>query len=378
MWLPREFGPVARLLSPGAHEVDRAPKGVDTHGVWRVSVRDLQWRRRRFTIAVAATALVFAMTLLLSGASASLTNENHRIVRVFDADAWVVAKGSSGPFTTASVISAGRAEELAAIAGVKRADPVILFHSTIRKKSVRDVNVVGFRLGGVMDPRVVRGRALRAPGEALADTRLGVTVGERVVANGHPLRVVGLVSGVTYNFGMATLLMPVEDAQALAFAGQRLATSFVTEGVPESAPDGLQVVTNQQAVADLARVGKSGHQSIDFINVLLWIVAAGIIGSMVYLSALERVRDFAVLKATGAASRSLLGGLALQAVVLSAAGAILAAVLAQPLAASFPFPVEIPNGAYLRLLLVAVVVGLLASVAGLRRAVGVDPALAFG
>jgi putative ABC transport system permease protein len=345
--------------------------------VWRVSVRDLQWRRRRFTIAVGATALVFAMTLLLSGASSSLTNENHRIVRVFGADAWVVAEGSSGPFTTASVTPAARADEVAAAPGVDRAEPVVLFRSTIREKSVRDVNVVGFRSGGVMVPRVVRGRALRGPGETLADTRLGLGVGEEVVANGHRLRVVGVVTGVTFNFGVPTLLMPVEDAQALAFGGQPLATAFITEGVPGTVPAGLQMITNQQAIADLARVAKSGHQSIDFINVLLWIVAAGIIGSMVYLSALERVRDFAVLKATGASSRSLLAGLALQAVVLSAAGALAAAVLAQPLAASFPFPVEIPSGAYLRLLVIAIVVGMMASVAGLRRAVGVDPALAF-
>lgn len=317
------------------------------------------------------------MTLLLSGASSSVTNENHRIVRLFGADAWVVAAGSSGPFTTASVIPADRGNEVAAAPGVARVDPVVLFRSTIRGKSVRDVNVVGFRAGGVMSPRVVRGRAPSGIGEALADTRLGLGVGKRVVANGHRLRVVGLVSGVTFNFGIPTLLMPVEDAQALAFAGQPLATAFITAGVPKAVPRGLQVVSEQQAIADLARVGKSGNQSIQFINVLLWIVAAGIIGSMVYLSALERMRDFAVLKATGASSRSLLAGLALQAVVLSSAGAVVAAVLAQPLAASFPFPVQIPSGAYLRLLVVAIVVGTLASVAGLRRAVGVDPALAF-
>lgn len=345
--------------------------------MWRVSVRDLQWRRRRFTIAVAATALVFSLTLLLSGASSSLTNENHRIVGVFGADAWVVAAGSAGPFTTASVIPAGRAVEVAAASGVVRAEPVVLFRSTIRRKSVRDVNVVGFRAGGMMSPRVVRGRALRGRGETLADTGLGLRVDEPVVANGHRLRVVGLVSQATFNFGVPSLFMPVEDAQALAFAGQPLATAFITEGAPRTTPDGLQAVTNKQAIADLARVAKSGNQSIVFINTLLWIVAAGIIGSMVYLSALERVRDFAVLKATGASSRALLAGLALQAVVLSFAGAIAGAVLAQPLAASFPFAVEIPSAAYLRLILIAVVVGTLASVAGLRRAVGIDPALAF-
>jgi putative ABC transport system permease protein len=98
-------------------------------------------------------------------------------------------------------------------------------------------------------------------------------------------------------------------------------------------------------------------------------VAAGIIGSIVYLSALERRREFAVLKATGAANRSLLVGLALQAVLLSASAAVLAAGLARLLAPGFPFTVEIPPMAFPRLLGVAVLVGL-AGAAGLRRAVG--------
>jgi putative ABC transport system permease protein len=35
----------------------------------RVTLRDLQWRRRRFMIAIVGTGLVFAMTLVLTGLS---------------------------------------------------------------------------------------------------------------------------------------------------------------------------------------------------------------------------------------------------------------------------------------------------------------------
>ncbi|HEV7855102.1 MAG TPA: glutamine ABC transporter permease, partial [Mycobacterium sp.] len=35
----------------------------------RVTLRDLQWRRRRFVITIVGTSLVFAMTLLLTGLS---------------------------------------------------------------------------------------------------------------------------------------------------------------------------------------------------------------------------------------------------------------------------------------------------------------------
>ena len=49
--------------------------------MWLVSLRDLQWRRRRFLIAVVATALVFAMSLLMAGADAGLTSETLKGVR---------------------------------------------------------------------------------------------------------------------------------------------------------------------------------------------------------------------------------------------------------------------------------------------------------
>ena len=114
------------------------------------------------------------------------------------------------------------------------------------------------------------------------------------------------------------------------------------------------------------------------MKILLWIVAACIIGSIVYLSAMERTRDFAVFKATGTSNGALGGGLALQAVILAVAAAVLASVIAMLLAPVFPLPVEIPTSAFVILFGIAIAVGLLASLAGLRRAVKVEPALAFG
>lgn len=346
--------------------------------MWRLSLRDLQWRRRRFLIAVFATAIVFSMTLLMSGITAGMRAENRRIVERFHADAWLVAKGTSGPFTASTVIPAAVATQVATTPGVRRADPIVLFRSTVGKETLKDVNIIGYQLGGIGAPRPSEGRAPRARGDVVADTALGVGVGDRISVSGHSLRVVGLVSGVTYYFGTPTLLMSVQDAQDLAFTGQPLATAIVTRGVPARVPAGLSVVSEAHAISDLARSMKSSDQTLALINGLLWIVAAGIIGSIIYLSALERLRDFAVLKATGASNRALLAGLALQALVLAVASALLAVVIARLLGPMFPFTVTIPGSALVGLGVVAVVVGLVASLAGLRRAVHVDPALAFG
>ena len=346
--------------------------------MWRVALRDLQWRRRRFVIAVLATSLVFAMTLLMAGFATSLHNEGRRIVAALGADAWLVAAGAPGPFTTSTPIPAAEADRVAALPGVARADPVVIVHSTIRRPAVRDVNVIGVRPGGLGTPPLAGGRTVARAGEVVADTELGLAVGDRLELSGRRLEVVGLADRVTWYFGTPTLFLALEDAQAVAFGGQPLAMAVLTKGVPEGSTAGLERFSNTQAVADLERPLVRGLQSIDLISALLWLVAAGIIGSIVYLSVLERLRELAVFKAVGASNRSLLGGFAIQAILLSAAAAVLAVVIATLLAPVFPFTVEIPATAFPRLVATAMLVGLAASVVGLRRAVSVQPALAFG
>jgi putative ABC transport system permease protein len=123
---------------------------------------------------------------------------------------------------------------------------------------------------------------------------------------------------------------------------------------------------------------RSAVQSVDNSRWFMWVVAAVIVAALVYVSSLQRVRDFAVLKAMGASSRALFAGVAAQAVVVTMVAALLAALTANLLKPLYPLPVAIPTSAFLLLPVTAVAVGVGASLVALRRAVSVDPALAFG
>jgi len=346
--------------------------------MWLVGVRDLQFRRRRFLIAVLATSVVFAMTLIMAGMSHGLDVEIDNIVASFKADAWVVDQGASGPFTATKFVQDDDVEAVRNAAGVRDAAAMITARATIGTTSVKDVNLIGFEPGGVGAPQITEGRAARGSGEIVVDSKIDADVGDTVVISGRREKVVGNTTDLRYNFGVHTVFMPLEDAQALSFAGQPLSSGVVTRGVPRERLPGLRVLTNEQVAADLERPTQSGKQSIDFIQILLWVVAAGIIALIVYLTALERVRDFAVLKATGTSNGTLFGALAFQAVVLSVASAVVAIAIAYALSPFFPFRIAIPGTAFLILAAVAIVVGMVSSLAGLRRAIGVDPALAFG
>jgi putative ABC transport system permease protein len=342
------------------------------------TVRDLQFRWRRFLVAVLVTALVFGIALVFDGVNRSIRNEPGRLVDVFGADVWVVADGASGPFTTTEVISTDVADELHGTAGIEQADPVVVSRTTLDLDDETDVNLIGYVPGGLGTPDVVEGRNAEVPGEVIIGSAVDLEVGDTFELGDQEMEVVGRAEGLRFFFGVPSIFAPIENVQDVIFGGQPLAMAVAVLGDPETVPDGTALRTNEQAEDDLKRVSESGAQTINFVNLLLWLITAGIIGSVIFLAALERVRDFAVLGAVGAPKREIVGSLVLEAIVLSFLSAALAIPLAFVVSLGLPFPAEITALAMLKLFGVALAVGLLASLAGVRRALTTDPALAFG
>ena len=328
-------------------------------------------------MAVIATGLVLATTLVIAGIAASFSNEVTRSVTNFGADRWIVKPGVSGPMTASTPISDSLAKPIADLPGVRHAEPLILMHYATTAPHVHDINLVGVQLGGMLRLKIRHGKGLAGNGQAVVDDRLGATVGTNLEIGGRHFRVVGTVRGISWFAGTPAVFIPFDDARAIDYDGKPLATTWITEGVPAQPPPGLVAMTNRQVIADTRRPTGNATASIDGIAVLLWLVAIGIVGSIVYLSALERLVDFAVFRAMGMAARRLFSTLVFEAVALTLSAAVLAAGMAKLLAPLFPLGVEIPRSAFLGLPALAVAIGILASGVAMRRAVTVDPALAF-
>ena len=122
---------------------------------------------------------------------------------------------------------------------------------------------------------------------------------------------------------------------------------------------------------------ESAIASIDLIRILLWAMAAIIVAAVIFLSALERGRDFAILRAVGASGRDLGVGLAMQAALIALVGSLLAAVIATIVAPVFPLAIDVPGSAYWTVPALSVVVGLFAASFGVRRVSRVEPGDAF-
>lgn len=342
--------------------------------VFALARRDLQFRRRQFLVATVGAAAVFAMTLTLAGLSQGFRTEAANTVAAVGADTWVLPVGASGPFTSFSAVSSEQVDAVRSSPGVRTASPIVVTrHSARSGHRVFDVELIG----GAPHVPVTSGRDAVKAGEAVVDRRASLPLGAHFSMLGRPFVVVGRTTGRSAFAGFPVVFLRLDDARTIAFGGRPLATALAVAGRPTRLPPGLAEATPQAARADLLRGLRNGITAIDNCQRFLWVVAAVIIGVVMYLSSLERRRDFAVLKALGGRSRTLAAVLTLEAVTVSMLAALAAMAAGRLLVPLFPLPVVIPTRALVMLPVTALVAGVFASLAGLRRAVGVDPALAF-
>jgi putative ABC transport system permease protein len=349
--------------------------------VLAVTFADLWFRARQFLIAVVGVALVLALALSLSGLSDGFFAETQGAIDAMGADSWVMAQAAHGRVTAFAAFPQAEVAAVAAEPGVRKASPVLFAPAQVvlvaGSTSPVTVNIVGVQAGGLGDPMAETGHGLSGAQQAVVDTKVA-PVGSTLLVGGHPIRVVGTVSGRTLTGGVPLVYMPVATVQQIVTGGKPLITAVATTGTATRVPAGLVVLAPPTVVT--ATVGQlhDAVVSIGNTRTLMWIVAAAIVASMLYVAALERKRDFAVLKALGSSSAALFGSLVLEAIVVTVLAALLAEVLSLFLGPLYSQPIDITPDTRLVLPVVAVVVGVVASVTALRRVTGADPATAFG
>jgi putative ABC transport system permease protein len=301
------------------------------------ALRDMQWRMRRLVIAVVSAGLVFAMTLVLTGLANGFQVEAQRTVDSMGVDAFVVKAGAAGPFLGATPFAQAVLTRVADAPGVVAAAPLAIAASTIGEgTATHNVTAFGAPEHGPGMPRVSQGRPPSTPDEVAVSSTLGRGIGDDLQVGSRTLRIVGIVPNSTTQAKRPNIFLTTEGLQQLAYNGQPLITSIGIVGTPRQLPNGYQAVDRPAGVSDLLRPVKDPAGAITIVAFLLWIVAVLIIGSLVYLSTLERLRDFAVFKAIGVPTRSILAGLALQAVVVALLAAVLGVILAQGAGTAVP------------------------------------------
>lgn len=349
-----------------------------------MTLRDLQYRAKRVALVTVLVALVLTLLYLMTGLVNQLQQEPGRTVAGIGAPTWIVADGVSGPFTSVSVLPLSIGDAFADVG----AQPIVVSRGSLSGDGVEatEIVLVGHIPGALGQPAITSGEAITGPGQIVVDESLERSPGDMVKVGPIEFTVVGETADSTVLAGQALVFVDLTAAQQLTFQSTEVASGFVANGAPTDATSGVPadvlanvVILSDTDVADDA-LGpiESAVSSIDLIRILLWFVAAIVMGAVIYLTALERERDFAVLKAVGASGASLGGGLAIQAVVVALIASVVGAIAAKIIEPVFPLSVSIPTSALITVPLVAVIVGLASAMIGVRKVNRTDPAEAFG
>ena len=351
--------------------------------MWLLTLRDLQYRRVRVLVVVALASVLMALLFLMTGLVNQFNHEPFDATRAIGADQWVLAAGTSGPFTSAGTLPAELVDELG-----PDAQGVVVARGTISESvpggvpdDTAEVVVVGGELDSLRTTMaagaLLEGRTVDGGDEVVLDRTAGFDVGDRLQLGPRVLEVVGLTKGTTVLAGIPLVFVEIGTAQDLAFQSRAVVSGALLGGDPITPPPGTVVRSAEAVAEDALGPLEDAIASIDLVRALLWIVTAVIIGAVVFLSALERQRDFAVFRAMGTPKRALLIAVAVQAVVVALAGAAIAVGLHRLIIPLFPLTVRVPTQALWQIPLGAAAAALAAGVFGLRRVAATDPATAF-
>jgi putative ABC transport system permease protein len=347
--------------------------------VWMVAWPDFRARLPRFLVIGVGMSLVMAVTLLLGAFAEGFRLRADRVLDVFGADRYVVAAGSSGPLTATTPLPASLVDEIDVRDGIEAVGLFLVPNSIITNGTPQGVVVVGSD-GDEPGLRIIDGRFPSASREALTDAEIDLTVGDRFVLAGETFTVVGRTEHATWNVATFGVFIDRDEALDLFAEGRDVVTAVAVVGDDPTGdvPSDLVVQSRSEAFDDLLSRTASAKTSIDAFTITLWALAVVIVGALLSLAAIERVRDFAIFKATGAGTADLVVGLTFQAAIVGAIAGVFAIGLAYAMKPFYPGVLSLPFRLAWVVIPVAVGIAALSSLVGVRRAIRVDPSQAFG
>jgi putative ABC transport system permease protein len=369
----------------------------------RLALRELRRRPGRFVTAAAILTLIASLLMLLGGLLDGLIFGSTSAVLAQRGEVIVYASGSEESFLRSRIAPELRAavDDVPGVAGTSGLGVAQLGARVpgAGERDLADVALFGYERApsGVPDPPE------EASAEGYADESLrneGVEEGMTLELGPFrtPVRVAGFVEDLEYS-GQATLWVdPATWRDALnanrpgSGVGDGVFQALVVQAEDGTDPEDLAAEIDRategatssstlEAAAD-AIPGVDQQRSVfnQIIGVTV-LIAVVVVALFFALLTVERTQMYGVLKAIGATSRTLFGGVVLQAVVVTAVAALVGTVLAVGLDLAIPagsIPYSLSAGRVLSsvaFLLVAAVVGCAFS---LRRVLRIDPASAIG
>ncbi|MXZ00591.1 FtsX-like permease family protein [Candidatus Poribacteria bacterium] len=367
-------------------------------------LKDMRYRQARVVLTALGITVLISLILLLGGIMNGMRIQARQYIESTGADVWISAEGSGGAFIGFSMVVEEYMAFLNSAQGLTpdSASPLVFAQArpTVRGKSTKAI-VVGYKLGKLGGPKhTIEGRMFTpsnfedyrpedpVPYEVVIDEKMGLEIGEQITLGNEKVRVVGKAESRMFVLDTPLLFMDVRIAQKILFGNTPHVNMMIAKaGVNQQSVqvatglDSLETIearTLKQTLDDIiAYYVDEPMKAVQFLRVMLWLAAGILVGMITYVTMLEKTQEIGVLKAVGASDYYVMGLLLKQVVLISAVGVVLGLILSYVFAVAAPIFVAIN---FIESIIVACISFIVCCGSGYlaaRKAIEVDPMIAF-
>ena len=378
------------------------------HRLNTIFLKDMAYRRARVAMTAIGITVLVALILLLGGIMNGMRIQAQQYVKSTGADIWISAEGSGGAFVGFSMLNPEYLAYLNNAAELKPHSASQLVFAQARpviKGKTGKAIVVGYqkdKLGGPV--HVIEGRLFTpsqfedyrpedvpAP-EVVIDEKMNLEIGERLSIGGNELKVVGKTKSLMFVLDTPLLFMDIRTAQnvlldnflyvnmIISQSAQGRPANLVAAGLNQADTESkmIEVHTLQQTINDILETYvDEPMKAVQFLRAMLWLAAGIIVAMITYVTTLEKTQEFGTLKAIGASNRYVISLIIKQVSLTSLIGILLGLVLSLIFAAAAPIFVAINLIESVVVAIISFVVCCGGGYLAARKAITVDPMVAF-
>ncbi|MDU5107872.1 ABC transporter permease [Clostridium sp.] len=370
-----------------------------------LALKELKHNKARFSLIIGILTLIIFLVLFLAGIAKGLSAATVSTVENSKANYYILSDSadkliSRSSFTDDDVTNLNNSNELIELNG--NATPINLFTSNFTMDSLdKKTNIVYLAIdpSAFLMPKVIDGNTLNNNKEIVLNNSFkedGIEIGDIIKDSASDLELkvvgftknqmyghmsVGVISLDTYKEMMTSATgKEYNNFQALAIdmdkstENQDSLTSFVNDNL-----DKKVLLTKADVIKNVP--GYSAEQgTIVMMLVFLLIISSFIVGVFFYITTMQKLPEFGVLKALGSKMSTLASSLTSQVFMLSVIsmviGNILTFALASMLPASMPFVLSSRDAALVSILFI--VIALISSLFSIKKIRKVDAISAIG
>lgn len=361
--------------------------------------KELRHNKVRYALIIVLLTLMLFLVLFLSGLAKGLSAATSSAIDNASADYYILDDSADNLITRSSLDSS----ELDKIKGFTEAvTPINLYRSAATKNedtTKLDLTYMGIDTNDFLMPEVIEGKAIDSQGQIILNNSFkeeGFVLGDKVkdAQTGYEMEVVGFTKNQMYGHSSIGVisLQDYEEIQKL-YTGRDTITNQGAaielkgsgktleeiESFVETDLSGTVLLSKSEIISNIP--GHSQEQStIMMILVFLLLISSFIVGVFFYVTTMQKIPQFGVLKAVGAKMSTLAWSLASQVLLLSGISMIIGNILtfgmASALPATMPFVLSPVNAAVVSVLFI--LISLLTSLFSVGKVARVDALTAIG